>query len=43
MERDHLEYLGIYRKILLKRMFKKWDGVIDWIDLAEDRGRWRVF
>jgi hypothetical protein len=23
-------------------MFEKWDGGIDWIDLAEDRDRWRA-
>ena len=23
-------------------IFKKWDGGMDWIDLAEDRDRWRA-
>jgi hypothetical protein len=23
-------------------MFRKWDGGMDWIDLAQDRDRWRA-
>ena len=26
--------------IILKLIFKKWDGGMDWIDLAQDRERW---
>jgi len=26
MERDHLKYKGIDKKIILKFIFKKWDG-----------------
>jgi hypothetical protein len=29
--------------IILKWLFKKWDVGMDWIDLAQDRKRWRVF
>jgi hypothetical protein len=28
--------------VILKRIFRKWDGVMDWIELAEDRDRWRA-
>ena len=27
-------------RIILKLIFEKWVGVIDWIDLAQDRDRW---
>jgi len=39
-ERVHLEDLGIDGKIILKYILKKWDGAMDWIDLAQDRDRW---
>jgi hypothetical protein len=39
-ERDHLKDLGIGGRIIIKRIFKKWDGDVDWISLAQDRGRW---
>jgi len=41
-ERDHLEYPDVERIIILKCIFKKWVGNTDWIDLAEDRDRWRT-
>jgi hypothetical protein len=27
----------------IKMDFKKWDGGMDWIDLAQDMDRWRAF
>jgi hypothetical protein len=28
-------------RIISKWIFKKWDGGMDWIELAQDRDRWR--
>jgi hypothetical protein len=41
-EGDHLGDQGVDGRIILKRIFKKWDGCMDWIDLAQDRDRWRA-
>jgi len=38
-ERDHLENSGIEGQIILKWTFKKWDGGMDSIVLAQDRDR----
>jgi len=43
-ERDHLVDPGVDGRIILRWIFRKWDvGGMDWIDLAEDRDRWRAF
>jgi len=34
--------LGVGRRIILKRIFKKKNGGVDWIDRAQDRHRWRA-
>jgi hypothetical protein len=39
-KRDDLEVYGIDGSIIFKRIFNKWDGGIDWIDLAQHGDRW---
>jgi len=39
-EREHLEDLRVDGRIILRWIFRKWDGGMDWIDLAQDRDRW---
>jgi hypothetical protein len=41
-EGDHLEDFGVGRRVILKWIFKKMDGGVDWIDLAQDRDRRRA-
>jgi len=38
-DRDHLEDPGVDGRIILRWIFRKWDGGMDWIDLAQDRDR----
>jgi hypothetical protein len=35
-ERDEFEGLCVDGRTILKLIFKKWDGGMDWIDLARD-------
>jgi hypothetical protein len=39
---DDLEDPGIDGRIILKLICKKRGGGLDWIDLAQDRDRWRA-
>jgi hypothetical protein len=41
-EGDHLGGPGVDGRIILKWVFEKWDGGMDWIELAQDRDRWRA-
>ena len=41
-ERDHLEDPSLYQTMILRCVFKQWDAGMDWIDLAQDRDRWRA-
>jgi hypothetical protein len=33
---------GVDGRIILKWIFKQWNGGMDWIELAEDRDKWRA-
>jgi hypothetical protein len=39
---DHLGDPGVDGRIILKWIFKTWDGDMGWIELAQDRDRWRA-
>jgi hypothetical protein len=41
-EGDHLGDPGADGKIILNWIFNKWDGGMDWIELAQDRDMWRT-
>jgi hypothetical protein len=41
-ERDNLEDPGVVERIILGWIFRKWDGGMDWIDLAQLRDRWQT-
>jgi hypothetical protein len=41
-EGDHLGDPGEDGRKILNWIFKKWDGCTDWIELAQDRDRWRA-
>jgi hypothetical protein len=41
-EGDHLEHPRVVGRIILKWIFEKCNGGMDWTDLAQDRTRWRA-
>jgi hypothetical protein len=41
-EGDYLKDRGVDGRIILKWIFEKWDGGMDWICLTQDRDRWRA-
>jgi hypothetical protein len=40
-EKDHLEDLGVDGRIILRWIYRKFVGGIDWIELVQDREGWR--
>jgi hypothetical protein len=41
-EGNHLEDPGVDGRIILKWIFGRLDGGMDWINLAQDMDRWRA-
>jgi hypothetical protein len=41
-EGDHLKDLGVDGRIILNWIFKKWNGCMEWIGLAQNSDRWRA-
>ena len=41
-EGDHFARLTRRQRGVLKRIFNKLDGSVDWIDLAQDRDGWQA-
>jgi len=42
-EKDHLGDRGLDGRIILRWIIRKWDGRgMDWIDLVQERDRWRA-
>ena len=41
-DRDHLVDPGVHVGMLLKWIFRKGDRGMDWIELAQDRNKWRA-
>ena len=41
-ERDHVGNPDVNWMTILKCIFKNWNGGMDWIDVAQNRDRWRA-
>ena len=41
-EESYLEDPSAGRRIILKWTFTEWNGGMDWIDMDQDRDRWRA-
>jgi hypothetical protein len=41
-EGDHLGDPGVDERMILKWIFKQWDGGMDWIEVAHNKDRWRA-
>jgi hypothetical protein len=42
-EGDHLQDPDVAGRIILKCICRIWEGIMYWIDEAQDRDRWMVF
>ena len=40
--KNHVVNQNVDGRIILRWFFRKWDVVLDWIELAQDRDRWRA-
>jgi len=41
-EIDYLENPGVYGRIILKLTFRKWDGGLSWVEVAQNTDGWRA-
>jgi len=41
-KRDNLEQPGVDERTILRCIFRKWDGGMDWIELVQGRYMWRA-
>ena len=41
-ERDHWGDPDVDGRIILRLIFRKWEGCGDWMELSQDRERWRA-
>jgi len=41
-DRDRLEDTNLDGRIILRWIFREWDGSVDWVELAQDRDRCRA-
>jgi hypothetical protein len=40
--REHWGDPDVDGRIILRWIFRKWQGVVGWMELAQDRDRWRA-
>jgi hypothetical protein len=41
-ERGHLEDGGLDGRLILRWIFRKWDGGMEWFELVQDKDGWRA-
>jgi hypothetical protein len=42
LKEHHMKDAGVAGRIILKLIVEKWDVGTDWMDVAQDRDRWRA-